>query len=218
MPAPGWAGITAVVTSGDNELWASCDGRTVIRPMRASDVRHVLAISRQAFPTDPWTLETAGGRLARSPLGAHRHSATLLARFIRLAWVSDAVGLVRLISYLVLRPATEYRVVAAADGQIVGIGCLHIAAGSGKIQTMAVRGDHKRRGVGTALLSELLAAGTARGCGDIFLDVRADNAQARRIYQRAGFSELELRPGYYQPSGMDAVVMKLSTSVVTRAQ
>ncbi|HUC25707.1 MAG TPA: ribosomal protein S18-alanine N-acetyltransferase [Streptosporangiaceae bacterium] len=207
-----------MVTSGDSGLWAGGDGRTVIRPIRASDVRHVLAISRHSFPTDPWTRDTAGGRLARSPLGAHRHKATLLAGFIRLARVSDAVGLVRLISYLVRRPATEYRVVAAVDGQIVGFGYLQIEAGSGKIQTMAVRGDYQRHGVGTALLSELLAAGTARGCGEILLDVRADNAQARRIYQRAGFTELEVRPRYYQPSGTDGVVMKFSTAVDTPAQ
>ena len=59
----------------------SCDERTtrrqggdaamtLIRPLRGGDLREVLAIVRQAFPENSWTLETAKGWLARSPLGA----------------------------------------------------------------------------------------------------------------------------------------------------
>jgi ribosomal-protein-alanine N-acetyltransferase len=43
----------------------------------------------------------------------------------------------------------------------------------------------------------------------VFLEVRADNARAQRLYQWRGFTEVGIRRGYYQPSGTDAVVMRL---------
>jgi ribosomal-protein-alanine N-acetyltransferase len=38
--------------------------------------------------------------------------------------------------------------------------------------------------------------------------VRADNESAQRLYERHGFAKIAVRRGYYQPSGMDAVVMR----------
>ena len=35
------------------------------------------------------------------------------------------------------------------------------------------------------------------------------NARARLLYRRTGFNEVGVRPGYYQPSGADAIVMCL---------
>ncbi|HZB51708.1 MAG TPA: GNAT family N-acetyltransferase, partial [Mycobacteriales bacterium] len=60
------------------------------------------------------------------------------------------------------------------------------------------------RGLGTALLRDLLAAAGDRR---VLLDVRADNEVAQRLYRRHGFVPVGRRRGYYQPSGMDAVVM-----------
>ena len=38
--------------------------------------------------------------------------------------------------------------------------------------------------------------------------MREDNPRARRLYLRQGFTEVGIRRGYYQPSGVDAVVMR----------
>ena len=38
--------------------------------------------------------------------------------------------------------------------------------------------------------------------------MREDNPRARQLYQRHGFAEAGIRRGYYQPSGVDAVVMR----------
>ena len=35
-----------------------------------------------------------------------------------------------------------------------------------------------------------------------------DNERAKRLYKRYGFAEVGIRRGYYQPSGVDAVVMR----------
>jgi hypothetical protein len=43
----------------------------------------------------------------------------------------------------------------------------------------------------------------------VFLEVRADNERAQRLYRWWGFTEVGIRRGYYQPSGTDAIVMRL---------
>jgi len=42
----------------------------------------------------------------------------------------------------------------------------------------------------------------------IFLEVRAGNVVARRLYRLVGFKDLGVRRGYYGP-GQDAIVMEL---------
>ena len=62
--------------------------------------------------------------------------------------------------------------------------------------------------MGAALLTELLAEAGRRGCTEVFLEVRADNDRARVLYERFGFERIGLRKRYYQPTGVDAVVMR----------
>ena len=52
-------------------------------------------------------------------------------------------------------------------------------------------------------------AARERGARQVFLEVRADNPVAQRLYASEGFVELGRRPRYYQPDDVDAVVMKL---------
>jgi N6-L-threonylcarbamoyladenine synthase/ribosomal-protein-alanine N-acetyltransferase len=44
----------------------------------------------------------------------------------------------------------------------------------------------------------------------VFLEVRADNPGARALYESLGFAEIAVRPDYYQPDGVDAVIMRLA--------
>jgi ribosomal protein S18 acetylase RimI-like enzyme len=186
-------------------------GGVRIRPVRAGDLRAVVAIERQAFPDDPWTLDTAGGRLSRSALGGHARGAVWLARLIRLAWLTEAVLFARLACAVLLRwPATRRYIVAEADGAVAGYACLNTAtAPSGEVQAIAVSGGREGRGIGRALLADLIAAAARLGCRDVVLCVRAGNNRARDLYLRNGFTEAGLRRGYYQPSGTDALVMRL---------
>ncbi len=104
---------------------------------------------------------------------------------------------------------TRYYIVAEADGTIAGYAGLCAVVGShGDVQTIAVRADRQGEGIGTALLTDLIATAAARKCHEIFLNVRAGNARARLFYRRTGFTEVGMRPGYYGPSA-DAIVMRL---------
>jgi ribosomal-protein-alanine N-acetyltransferase len=76
------------------------------------------------------------------------------------------------------------------------------------IQTIAVAPAAQGRGIGTALLTTLIDEATRRGVEHLDLEVRADNTSAQRLYERHGFTKIAVRRHYYQPSGVDAVVMR----------
>ena len=58
-------------------------------------------------------------------------------------------------------------------------------------------------------MDELLDEADRRGVTQVFLEVRADNPPARGLYASLGFEEIAVRPHYYQPDDVDAVVMRL---------
>lgn len=106
------------------------------------------------------------------------------------------------------QPATRLYLVAEDDGQLVGYAGLLAAGGQADVLTIAVDTTRWGQGVGSALLRQLLAEATGRGCTEVFLEVRADNARAQRLYHWWGFTDIGIRRGYYQPSGTDAIVMR----------
>jgi len=110
-----------------------------------------------------------------------------------------------------LRSPHGWYVVAEEAGNLVGYGGLRAARGAtdADIQTIAIADGARGRGRGRMLLGELLAEASRRGARTVFLEVRADNPVAQGLYTSEGFLELGRRPRYYQPDGVDAVVMKL---------
>ncbi|WP_407642040.1 ribosomal protein S18-alanine N-acetyltransferase [Actinomadura spongiicola] len=106
------------------------------------------------------------------------------------------------------QPRTRHYVVAERPGgEIVGYAGLAAAGGQADVQTLGVRADLRGSGIGAALLTALLEEAVRRRSEAVFLEVRADNGAARRLYERFGFDEVGLRRRYYQPSNVDAVVM-----------
>jgi ribosomal-protein-alanine N-acetyltransferase len=83
----------------------------------------------------------------------------------------------------------------------------HGRAGEVHILAIAVHPDHRRAGIGAALLDHALAQGRAAGCGLATLEVRRGNAPAIALYERAGFRTVHVRARYYQDNGEDALVM-----------
>jgi [ribosomal protein S18]-alanine N-acetyltransferase len=90
---------------------------------------------------------------------------------------------------------------------VLGYAGLAVYDDEAHVLTLGVTRSAQGRGIGTALLVDLLAAADARGAPRVLLDVRADNAAAQRLYARHGFVPIGRRRRYYQPSGTDAVVM-----------
>jgi ribosomal-protein-alanine acetyltransferase len=79
----------------------------------------------------------------------------------------------------------------------------------GDIQTIAVAPAARRSGLGRTLMLALIGEARKRGAREVFLEVRADNPGAQTLYRQLGFDEIGVRPRYYQPDGVDAVVMRL---------
>jgi ribosomal-protein-alanine N-acetyltransferase len=104
--------------------------------------------------------------------------------------------------YLVAETGTE-PVLAGYAGMMFVPGGLQA-----DVLTIAVRSACWGRGIGSALLGTILDEARRRGCVEVFLEVRADNPRAQGLYLRRGFEEIGLRRSYYQPSGVDAIVMR----------
>ena len=108
------------------------------------------------------------------------------------------------------QPASRHYLVALdAAGTVIGYAGLLAAGTQADVVTIAVSRDRQRHGTGSALLAALLAEARRRHCTEVFLEVRVDNLTAQRLYTERGFEQVGLRRGYYQPSGADALVMRL---------
>lgn len=111
-------------------------------------------------------------------------------------------------------PHTYYLVAFQPDTPDVVDGYAGLLAPSGgtegDVQTIAVAEGARRHGLGRALLASLVAEARRRGVAQVFLEVRADNPAAQRLYTAFGFEQLGVRRGYYQPDNVDAIVMRLT--------
>ncbi|HEV7194483.1 MAG TPA: GNAT family N-acetyltransferase, partial [Pedococcus sp.] len=83
------------------------------------------------------------------------------------------------------------------------------------VMTVAVAPHAQRHGLGSRLLEELVARAEADHAAYLMLEVRADNEPALRLYSTRGFEVVNVRRRYYQPGGVDALVMRLALGVVT---
>ena len=107
------------------------------------------------------------------------------------------------------RATRWYTVAEEPDRRVAGYAGLMAVAGEGDVQTIAVAERHWGSGLGTRLLTQLLRQAVAVDCASVLLEVRVDNDRAQRLYRRFGFEPIGVRRNYYQPSGTDALVMRL---------
>jgi ribosomal-protein-alanine N-acetyltransferase len=106
------------------------------------------------------------------------------------------------------RATRWYTVAEDAAGRVVGYAGLMAIAGEGDVQTIAVAEDQWGTGLGARLLRRLIDQAVAARCAELLLEVRVDNERAQRLYTRFGFEPVGFRRNYYQPSGVDALVMR----------
>jgi len=107
-------------------------------------------------------------------------------------------------SYAVLRVLRE----SPRDPVTAFVNYWHVADEL-QVMNVATLPGTRRRGYASALLTDLIQTGRARGARHVTLEVRASNDPARGLYRKFGFVELGIRPQYYSDNGEDAVVMHL---------
>ncbi len=94
------------------------------------------------------------------------------------------------------------------ESGVVGYMVAWFIGHEGEIANIAVSSGWQRRGVGAALLDEVLATGRAAGVDAIYLEVRASNAAAQALYAGRGFLAVGMRQRYYSDPPEDALVLK----------
>jgi ribosomal-protein-alanine N-acetyltransferase len=92
-------------------------------------------------------------------------------------------------------------------GQLAGYIVARLTANELHINNMAVRVEHRRRGIGSALLTRILEEGQGLGANVAFLEVRAGNSLAQALYEKCGFRAAGRRRGYYSGPVEDALIM-----------
>jgi ribosomal-protein-alanine N-acetyltransferase len=95
---------------------------------------------------------------------------------------------------------------------IYGFVIVRCAADEWEIENVVVDGEHRRRGIGAALVGGLLDEARRACTAVVQLEVRESNAAARRLYQSLGFKEVGRRRGYYREPLEDALLLEISIS------
>lgn len=152
-----------------------------IVPMRWWHLESVFHIEEDIFSDEPWTPSMFWSELAEYETR----------------------------SYFVATAASTNSVPNRADDDIIGYAGLCVYPEEAFVQTIAVRRDWQRQGVGTLLLRTLIGQASSRGAPRLELEVRADNYVAQHLYETHGFRRVGVRKGYYQHGRTDAVLMSL---------
>ena len=79
----------------------------------------------------------------------------------------------------------------------------------GYLEGIFVLPEHRRRGVASALIDEMISRAAALELAFLSLEVRASNSPAIALYRGKGFVDVGVRPGNYEKPAEDAIIMNL---------
>ena len=175
-----------------------------VRPMHIEDLPQAVEIEREAFPTQwpptPFKRELdnkmahylvawqEGHRWEAPP---HRGVSLLLRR------IGHLLGWGR------LRARHDHN----DQPFIVGVVGFWLLYDEVHITTIAVRGSHRRLGLGELLLHASIEMAVALRARVVTLEVRATNTDAQALYEKYGFHQSGVRRGYYTDNNEDALIM-----------
>lgn len=93
--------------------------------------------------------------------------------------------------------------------QLVGHGVINVIIDEAHLLNITVKPESQGRGLGLRLLEHLMERAMVLDGRECFLEVRASNQSAYRLYERYGFNEIGRRRDYYPAAGgrEDALVM-----------
>lgn len=161
-----------------------------VRPAHWSDIPRLVELEQVLFGATAWSAQTWWAELAERPRRAYL--------------VADAAA----------DAAADAPVSAPSADVVDGYAGVDLGGGVADIMTIAVAPRAQGQGLARRLLGELERAARRGGAAYLMLEVRADNAAARGLYDSSGYEVVSVRRRYYQPDDVDAIVMRkvLSTS------
>ena len=97
-------------------------------------------------------------------------------------------------------------------GELIGYFILLVAAGEAHLLNLSIASLWQRRGHGGRLLNEAMRLAREDGALQLFLEVRPSNSGGKALYERFGFRQVAVRPGYYpaHEGREDALVLTLA--------
>ena len=119
------------------------------------------------------------------------------------AWSKDSI------SETNCQPNTRV-VVAEEDGAIVGYCILYYVMDEGEIARIGVNKELRGRGIGRGLLDDVCDFCRENEIARLLLDVRESNADARRFYEKYGFTIDGIRKDFYDAPKEHAVLMSMT--------
>ena len=106
----------------------------------------------------------------------------------------------------VLNPQAHYYV-ALSGSEVVGFAGFWTLVDEAHITTIAVSPEHRGKGVGRALMGQILLDAAKLGMSCATLEVRISNEKAIKLYESLGFLNSGVRKNYYPDNREDAVIM-----------
>ena len=98
-------------------------------------------------------------------------------------------------------------IVADMDGLIVGYMSVWCICDEGSINNIAVLPEYRRNHIASILMETMIQITENAGIKSHTLEVRRSNTAAIKLYEKFGFREAGVRPGYYEDDGEDALIM-----------
>ena len=178
-----------------------------IRRMQDRDIPQALEIDREAFPTQwPHPTYASFKQELRNRLACYivvtkpRESETIEQSLGNKSFWQKLLRLFdhdRFFGEEVTSPK-EY---------IVGIAGFWVMVDEAHITTLAVRGAHRRQGIGERLLIEIIEMAAQFNANVVTLETRVSNKQAQTLYEKYGLQKVGVRRAYYTDNGEDALLM-----------
>lgn len=150
-----------------------------------------------------------GGRLPLSMVVVRPAKLFDMPEIVRIERASFREQYPRGVFLIFLENNPDTFLVAEYNGRVIGYVMAYLRPDlEGHIMSIAVDPKYRGKGVGSALLSEVIERLAARGAKWIGLEVRVSNQNAINLYERFGFKRIKRVIGYYS-DGEDAYYMLL---------
>ena len=95
-------------------------------------------------------------------------------------------------------------------GLLIAYLAFSVIAGEMEIMNLATHPFHRRKGLGSRLLVEMLRQCRAEDVLEGFLEVRRSNKPAIDLYEKFGFIQIGTRKNYYPDNNEDALLYRLN--------
>ncbi len=98
--------------------------------------------------------------------------------------------------------------IIAKDGDdIIAYGGMWHVINEGHITNVAVKKEHRGKGIGNKIINELINIAKEKEMIGITLEVRTSNIKAQSLYKKNGFIIEGIRKEYYDDNKEDAILM-----------